>query len=129
MKRTARRILVVDDNLDTLQLLRLTLENAGYQVSTAASWDDVTRVLRELFEEKQQVDLILLDLMIPERSGFDILRSLQVMLRPMPPVVVLSAKSGFQDRLTAREMGVSEYLIKPTDRQTLLKTIKSVLRS
>ena len=65
--------------------------------------------------------------MIPERSGFDILRSLKVILVPMPPVIVLSAITDVKKKVEARDMGVAKYLTKPTTTERLVKAIKDVL--
>jgi len=120
-------ILVIDDNAKTLDVLKLALERAGFRVTTADSWETVEDKVKISYRIKDPFDLIVLDLMIPERSGFEILRSLQVILVPMPPVVVLSAITDVKKKIEARDLGVSKYLTKPTTPERLIKTIKDVL--
>jgi DNA-binding response OmpR family regulator len=120
-------ILVIDDNAKTLEVLKLALERAGFRVSTASSWEVVEDKVKIGYRIKDPFDLIVLDLMIPERSGFDILRSLHVVLVPMPPVIVLSAITDVKKKVEARDMGVSKYLTKPTTPERLVKAIRDVL--
>jgi len=120
-------ILVIDDNAKTLEVLKLALERAGFRVSTASSWETVEDKIKISYRIKDPYDLIVLDLMIPERSGFDILRTLHVILVPMPPVIVLSAITDVKKKVEARDMGVAKYLTKPTTPDRLVKAIKEVL--
>lgn len=120
-------VLVIDDNETTLNALQLALERAGFKVSTADSWEEVEEKVRISYRVDDPFDVIVLDLMIPKRSGFDILRSLQVVLAPMPPVVVLSAITDVNKKLEAKDMGVAKYLTKPTTPERLVKTIRDVL--
>jgi DNA-binding response OmpR family regulator len=71
---------------------------------------------------------VVLDLMMPGRSGFDIYRSLQRELVTMPPVIMLTAVTGMQQRIDARDLGVTKYLTKPTTPSKLVETLKEVLR-
>lgn len=120
-------VFVIDDNETTLNALQLALERAGFKVTTAASWEEVEEKVRISYRVDDPFDVIVLDLMIPKRSGFDILRSLQVVLAPMPPVVVLSAITDVNKKLEAKDMGVAKYLTKPTTPERLVKTIRDVL--
>ena len=120
-------ILVIDDNAKTLDVLKLALERAGFRVSTASSWETVEDKIKIGYRIKDPFDLIVLDLMMPNRSGFDILRTLHVILVPMPPVIVLSAITDVKKKVEARDMGVAKYLTKPTTPDRLVKAIKDVL--
>ena len=120
-------ILVIDDNTKTLDVLNLALERAGFRVSTANSWEAVEDKIKIGYRIKDPIDLIVLDLMIPERSGFDILKTLHVILVPMPPVIVLSAITDIKKKVKARDMGVAKYLTKPTTPDRLVKAIRDVL--
>jgi len=120
-------VLVIDDNETTLHALQLALERSGFKVSTADSWEEVEEKVRISYRVDEPYDAIVLDLMIPQRSGFDILRSLQVVLSPMPPVVVLSAITDVKKKLEAKDLGVAKYLTKPTTPERLVKTIRDVL--
>lgn len=127
MARTSKTLLVVDDERDTLALLRLALNRAGYRTLIASSWEEVAEVVKEQYTAGREIDLIVLDLMMPGRSGFDIMRSLQVVLAPLPPVIMLTAVTGFEQQVQARELGVSRYLTKPTTPTKLLQVINEVL--
>jgi DNA-binding response OmpR family regulator len=120
-------ILVIDDDRDTLKLLRIALEREGYNILTAANWDETTVEIKKSYDDKRPVDAVVLDLMMPERSGFDILRGLQVILMPLPPVVMLSANTGFYEQVEARTLGANRYLTKPTTPNKLVEAIEGVL--
>jgi DNA-binding response OmpR family regulator len=121
------RILVIDDDLDTVGLIRMVLQRAGFDVSTATSWNEVADRLNLTSASMRPFDLIILDIMMPERSGFDTYRSLEVVLKPMPPVIFLSAKYGIDDMVKASEMGAAKYLVKPTTPEKLVETVRTVL--
>lgn len=121
-------ILVIDDDLDTIGLMRLVLQRAGYNAITATSWDEVVDRITLANEQGQRVDLIILDIMMPERSGFDVFNSLQVVLHPMPPVIFLSAKSTLETMVKASDLGAAKYLVKPTTKEKLLSTVEQVLQ-
>ena len=95
---------------------------------TAATWDDVSKHVDSAYRNNQIIDAIVLDLMMPERSGFDVYRALQTRLVSMPPVVMLTAVTGMQQRIDARDLGVTKYLTKPTTPSKLIETIKEVLK-
>ena len=122
-------ILIIDDNPSTVNVLKNALERAGFRITTADSWETVEEKVKLGYRLKDPFDLVVLDLMIPERSGFDILRSLQMILVPMPPVIVLSAITDVKKKVEARDLGVSKYLTKPTTPERLIRTIRDVLLS
>jgi DNA-binding response OmpR family regulator len=127
-QRFIPRVLVVDDDLDTVNMLRLVLKNAGYDVSTATSWEEVSDRLVLAESERSTFDLILLDIMMPGRSGFDIYNSIEVVLHPMPPVIFLSAKSSIETMVMASDIGAAKFLSKPTTPDKLIATIRDVLQ-
>lgn len=127
MHTTSQRVLVVDDDLDTLGLVRTVLRRAGFEVATASCWDEVVDRLNLARDSGQKFDLIILDIMMPGRSGFDIFRSLKVQMSEMPPVIFLSAKYATDDIIRASEMGAAKYLVKPTKPERLVETVRSVL--
>ena len=129
MRLSRFNILVVDDDHDTLDLLKAAIERKGYRVITAASWAEVAERVESTYKQDQPIDLIVLDLMIPERSGFDILRSLQVALVPMPPVIMLTAVTGMEQQLKASELGITKYITKPTTPQKLVSAINNILKT
>jgi DNA-binding response OmpR family regulator len=122
------RILAIDDDLDTLGLLRLVLQRAGYHVTTATSWEEVSNRLILSEQEKTKIDLILLDVMMPGRSGYDVYNSLQIVLRPIPAVIFLSAKSSIETIVKASDLGAAKYLTKPTTPEKLISTVQNVLQ-
>lgn len=121
------RILSIDDDLDTLGLIRMVLKRAGYEVTTASRWEEVKDRVTVAKENRQPFDLIILDIMMPERSGFDIFRSLEAMLERLPPVIFLSAKYSMEDMLRASDMGAAKFLVKPTTPDKLLEAVRAVL--
>ena len=115
-------ILVVDDEPDTLGLIELTLRTAGYQVQTASGGMEALKKIRE-----ESFNLILLDIMMPDVSGYDVLERLSVEAIPFPPVVVLTAKSRPEDREAGMKRGATGFLVKPTTRGDLLDTVAVAL--
>ena len=121
-------VLVIDDDLETLRLLKVALQRSGFSVMTAASWDDVSAQVDASYRNSQPIGAIVLDLMMPDRSGFDIYRSLQNRLVPMPPVIMLSAVTGMEQRIDARDLGIKKYLTKPTTPSILIETLREVVK-
>lgn len=121
-------VLVIDDDLETLRLLKMALERSGFIVMTAASWDDVSEQVDASYRNSQLIDVIVLDLMMPDKSGFDIYRALQTRLVSMPPVIMLSAVTGMEQRIDARDLGITRYLTKPTTPSKLMETIREVVK-
>jgi len=122
MTASPPRILVVDDEPDTLGLVLLTLETAGYDVKAAASGGEAL-----LLAQQHTFDAILLDVMMPDISGFDVYRRLQTTLTPVPPVVFLTARNRPEDRGTGEGLGASAYLLKPITRGQLLDILRRAL--
>lgn len=114
------RILAVDDERPIGELLRLSLNRAGYEVTCA--YDGITAAN---LIEKEAFDLILLDIMLPGIDGFelmDYIRSTGV------PVIFLTAKNAVSDRVKGLRMGAEDYMIKPFDILELLARVEGVLR-
>jgi DNA-binding response OmpR family regulator len=116
------RILVVDDEPDTLGLIELTLQTAGFSVKTATNGDQALGILLN-----DTFDLLLLDIMMPGMTGFDLLEILKNRQVETPPVVFLTAKSRQEDRDMGEKLGAAAYLTKPTTRGDLLDTIRSIV--
>jgi two-component system OmpR family response regulator len=116
------RILVVDDEPDTLGLIELTLQTAGFHVQAVASGEDALGLLR-----REGFDLVLLDIMMPNITGFDIIRKLRSEGAQIPPVIFLTAKTGAEDRQTGELLGAAAYLTKPTTRGQLLDVVRRSL--
>jgi DNA-binding response OmpR family regulator len=117
-----KRILVVDDEPDTVELIHLTLSTAGYEIDSAMSAIEARQKL-----ETEQYDVVLLDVMMPEISGFDLLTQLNQNQIKVPPVIFLTARKTPQDRETGEDLGAVGYLTKPATRGDLLDAIDSAL--
>jgi DNA-binding response OmpR family regulator len=115
------RILIVEDDNMLAKVIGDNLRFAGYEVSAAADGHDAVARLRTF-----QPDLVLLDLMLPDRSGFDLCGVLRQGGRT--PVVILSARAQKADKLRGLKLGADDYLTKPFDLDELLARIQAVLR-
>ncbi len=127
MMLSSPRVLVIDDDKPTLLLLKLALERKGFSVLAASNWDEAADMVEFSARYDRPINVIILDLMMPDRSGFDVLRALQAILRPMPPVIMLSAVTGIEQQIIARDLGVAKYLTKPTTPGKLIKNINALL--
>jgi DNA-binding response OmpR family regulator len=116
------RILVVDDEPFTLDLVKLTLITDGFFVETAGSGEDALYLLNE-----HAFDLMLLDVMMPAVSGFDVMRLMKSTPIGATPVIILSAVGSDEAQLTAEELGAIGYLVKPISRGDLLDAVYAAL--
>ena len=126
--KISANILIVDDDPATLELITLSLRRVGHKATPASNFNAVVQYIKEMIEKKTPIDVIILDLMMPERSGYDMLHYLTGVLHPMPPVIIFSALSGMNDAVKALELGATKYLTKPTTQKKLLETIREVMR-
>src|SRR6187200_1339414 len=122
MSPGAQRILVVDDDLEIRKLLARYIEGQGFRVQLAAS----CRELREKLAT-HQVDLIVLDVMLPDGSGLDLCRDLRSE-RSKVPIILLTALKEDVDRIIGLEIGADDYLGKPFNPRELVARIRAVLR-
>jgi two-component system phosphate regulon response regulator PhoB len=125
--RTAQagdRVLVVDDEPDIIALVAYHLARAGYRVSTAANGLEALQAARE-----EQPAMILLDLMLPELSGFQVLERLRSdrALADIP-VLMLTARREEPDRVQGLSLGADDYLVKPFSPQELVLRVRNILR-
>ena len=118
------RILVVEDEKDILELVRYNLARENYQVFCAASGEEALRIIAS-----QPLDLIVLDLMLPEIDGLEVTRRLKNNPRTQNIfIVMLTAKGSEADIVTGLELGADEYITKPFSPRVLLARIKAVIR-
>ncbi len=117
-----QKILVVDDEQDTLILLEMTLQLAGYEVAKAYTGQMAISLLSEF-----NPDVVILDVMMPGDSGLDILGIIKRDFENPPPVVMFSARGRIEDMVEGMEAGAYKYLVKPISREKLLETVKSAL--
>ncbi|HRJ74610.1 MAG TPA: response regulator [Anaerolineales bacterium] len=119
----AERILIVDDDVDTLRLVGLMLQRQGYQVIAASNG---TQGLAKAFEERP--DLILLDVMMPDMDGYEVTRRLRKNpLTASTPILMFTAKTQLDDKVSGFEVGADDYLTKPTHPNELQAHVKALL--
>ncbi len=117
------RILVVDDEKDLVRLLSYNLQKEGYDVFSAY---DGTSVMDLVWGKRP--DLIILDLMLPDRSGFDICQEIkQVESTRNIPIIMLTARSSEHDRVSGFEAGAEDYVVKPFSPKELVLRVKAML--
>ena len=115
-------VLLVDDDLRLRGLLETYLRREGFQVAVAGNGQQAEKVLQEL-----PVDLMVLDLMLPGRSGLDICRDLRAADNPLP-IIMLTGKGDDVDRIIGLEIGADDYLPKPCNPRELVARIRAVMR-
>jgi two-component system alkaline phosphatase synthesis response regulator PhoP len=116
-----KRVLVVDDDVKTVELVRLYLNRDGYRVLTAYDGFEALRLARE-----GHPDLIVLDLMLPGIDGLEVCRILRA--ESDVPIIMLTAKTTEQDRLTGLDLGADDYVTKPFSPKELAARVRAVLR-
>jgi len=116
-----KKVLVVDDDVKTVDLVRLYLERDGYEVLTAYDGIEALRLARESYP-----DLIVLDLMLPDIDGMEVCRILRN--ESDVPIIMLTAKSTDQDKLTGLGLGADDYVTKPFSPKVLAARVWAVLR-
>jgi CheY-like chemotaxis protein len=119
----AEKILIVDDDLDTLRLVGLLLQRKGYQITAA---DNGVQAIEKARQESP--DLILLDVMMPEMDGIEVLKRLRSELDTSNiPIILFTAKSQVDDKVIGFEAGADDYLTKPTHPAELTARVKTLL--
>ena len=116
------RILVVDDEADIRRIIRILLESRGYRVLEAPNG----RLAVETIRKEPDVDLILLDIMMPELSGIEASREIRSI--SSAPILFLTARTQEQDKLEAYSSGGDDYLAKPFSHGELLMKVDSLIR-
>ena len=116
-----KRVLVVDDDVKTVELVKLYLNRDGYRVLTAYDGVEALRLARE-----SHPDLIVLDLMLPGIDGLEVCRTLRA--ESDVPIIMLTAKTTDQDKLTGLELGADDYVTKPFSPRELAARVRAVLR-
>ena len=118
-----KKILVVDDEQDLLDFVKLRLEANNYDVVTAIGGEEALVVFK-----KEKPDLVLLDILMPGLDGFKVCQTLRKdPLTKNIPVIMLTAKDRLDDIKQAKQIGANGYIIKPFDAATLLFDIKEQL--
>lgn len=121
---TTQRILVVDDDKEIVRLVRAYLEQAGFQVLVAYNGETALHMLR-----RERPNLVVLDLMLPDRDGWDITRIMRSdsMLEAIP-IIMLTARVEDTDKIIGLELGADDYVTKPFNPREVVARVRSVLR-
>jgi DNA-binding response OmpR family regulator len=115
------KILVVDDEAPILESVSYNLRKEGYETVTASDARECLALTR-----KERPDLIILDVMLPSGSGFDVCR--QIRQNSTVPIIMLTARAGETDRVVGLEIGADDYVTKPFSMRELMARVKTVLR-
>ncbi len=117
----ANKILVADDDLNICEVLKLYLENDGYEVKCANGGIEAVETFK-IFDP----DIVLLDIMMPGKDGWQVCREIRE--QSSKPIVMLSAKGEVFDKVLGLELGADDYIVKPFDMKEVAARIKAVLR-
>jgi len=119
---TARRILVADDSVDAAESIGMLLELRGHEVRLAHTGRQAIEA-----SETYRPDVVLLDISLPDMSGYEVARRLRSASGGAPPVLVAVTGYGLEDdRLQAKEAGIDLHLTKPVDPATLMELVGSL---
>jgi len=116
-----KHVLIVEDEPNIIESLSFLLERAGFVVSSEQNGGMAMQQIRNL-----NPDLVILDVMLPNRSGFDILRDISDLTEP-PHVLMLTAKGQARDRQTATEIGVTRFMTKPFANAEIVAAVREML--
>ena len=120
-KETGMKVLVVDDEMPIVEAVAYNLRKEGFQTATAGNAEQCMESFRTF-----QPDLIVLDVMLPSASGFDICRALRK--HSNVPIIMLTARADEMDRVVGLELGADDYIVKPFSMRELLARVKTILR-
>lgn len=115
------RVLIVDDDPNINQLIKLYLEKEGYETETAERGDDALNLFK-----KNPPQIVLLDLMLPGMDGWQVCREIRKI--STIPIIMLTAKDETFDKVLGLELGADDYMTKPFDPKELIARIKAVMR-
>jgi two-component system alkaline phosphatase synthesis response regulator PhoP len=119
-----QRILVVDDDKSIVKVVRGYLEQAGYQVLTAGDGETALHALR-----RERPDLMVLDLMLPDRDGWEVTRIVRAdQLLAATPIILLTARVEDTDKIVGLELGADDYITKPFNTRELVARVCALLR-
>jgi len=121
---SAKKILIVDDEVDLVETIRFLLEMEGYRVLVSGDGEDALHQAR-----KENPHLIILDIMLPKLDGYKVCRQLKSDERYKKiPILMLTARAQQKDRIVGTEAGADEYITKPFDLAAFIEKIKTYLR-
>ncbi|HQU44697.1 MAG TPA: response regulator [Pirellulales bacterium] len=120
-RAAGKRILLVDDDYEIIESMRLTLESRGYKILIARDGNQGLAMA-----ERENPDLLILDMMMPKRSGFLVLEKL-LRTKPSLPAIMITANEGSRHKAYAEMLGVKDYLRKPFPMDRLLESVEKLL--
>jgi DNA-binding response OmpR family regulator len=119
-----KKVLIVEDEKDILQLVKMYLDKEGFRTITAANGSDALRQVRS-----ERPDLVVLDLMLPEIDGLEVCKKLRIAPQTaMLPIIMLTAKSEESDTVVGLELGADDYVGKPFSPRALVARVKALFR-
>jgi DNA-binding response OmpR family regulator len=118
----AKKILIVDDDYEIVDSLRYALEDQGYTVIIARDGNQGLALA-----EREEPDLMILDMMMPKRSGFLVLEKLRRTRETLLPVIMITGNEGSRHKAYAELLGVSDYIRKPFAMDRLLQSVADLL--
>ena len=121
MEGTLGKILVVDDDENIADIIKMYLENSGYSIKLCHDGREALNVFSE-----HKPDLVLLDVMLPHVDGIDVLKYIRK--EGSTPVIMLTAKGETFDKVLGLELGADDYIVKPFEPKELIARVKAVLR-
>lgn len=117
--------LIVEDSMTDMQILTRCLQQGGFTVVTASSGEEALSKI-----STQKPDIIILDIILPGCSGFDVCREIKYGIATSKiPVVLCSTKGGEMDKFWGMKQGADAYLAKPIDQEEVLRTVKQLLKN
>jgi DNA-binding response OmpR family regulator len=117
----SQKILIIEDEEGIIHLLNLYLKDAGYTVAVARDGADGMAL-----HARERPDLVVLDIMLPAVDGFEVCRRIRAWSKT--PILMLTARSGEEDRINGLELGADDYLVKPFSPRELVSRVRAILR-
>lgn len=115
------RILVAEDDIDIVVILKLYLQNEGYEVLSASNGVDALKLISE-----EKIDLCLCDIMMPKMNGYELIQNIRKEYNM--PIIIISAKRTDSDRIIGLDIGADDYIVKPFNPLELVARVRSALR-
>ena len=115
------KLLVIDDDVNICELLKVYFQNEGYEVATAKDGVDGMNAFKSY-----DPDIVLLDLMMPRKDGMEVCREIRATSNK--PIIMISAKADVFDKVLGLELGADDYVVKPFEMKELAARVKAVLR-